>query len=78
MDLTLVLCMSDQKGGVEDNATPVIVGPMKTQSAQLSPDLFILKQYLEYENMQISKLDCISSTLCIQYIYIKLVVPGLV
>ena len=40
--LPSVLCMPDHEGGVQDNVTRGVVGPMNTQSVQQSPVLFII------------------------------------
>ncbi len=38
--VTLVLCMPDEKGGVQNNMTLVVVGPMNTQGVQQGQILF--------------------------------------
>ena len=38
--VTLVLSMPDEKGGVQNNMTLVVVGQMNTQSVQQGPILF--------------------------------------
>ncbi len=51
--VTLVLCMPDEKGGVQNNMTLVVVGPMNTQSVQQGPILFSII-WIYMQNMQIS------------------------
>ena len=49
--MTLVLCMLDEEGGVQDNMTLVVVGLMNTQSVQQGPILLSIF-CINMQNMQ--------------------------